>query len=684
VAADASFFAGKGVLMASFIPPPSFAPLEMDGDDTVDLARLESSIKNARDRLLSWQKPDGHWCGELEGDTILESEYVLLLTFLGRMGDPKIGKCARYLRGKQNEDGGWGNYPGGASDLSVTVKAYFALKITGDAATAPHMAKARECVLRLGGAENVNSFTRFYLAALGQIPYSSCPTVPPELLLLPKWFPLNIYRMSSWTRSIVVPLAIVQAHMPVTPLSPTLGIKELFSRDGADREAPACSRLQGRLFSWRNFFRLCDRGLKVYERFVPLTWRRRAIKAAEKWMIDHFDGSDGLGAIFPPMVYTLMALRSLGYGDDTPEFRWGEKHLNDFIIEEDDAIRLQPCVSPVWDTAIAIIALADAGMPADDPRLLAAADWLLEREIRNPGDWSVLQPHVKPSGWAFEYNNRWYPDLDDTAMVLLALSRTARFDQPACQEVVKRATAFLDGMQSSDHGWAAFDKDVCNPILECVPFADHNAMLDPTCPDITARVLECFAALGRGRDLPHVEKAVQYVLSHQEQEGCWYGRWGVNYVYGCWQALLGLSAIGYDMRHPRIRKAVDWLTNCQQASGGWGESADSYFDRSQMGKGLATASQTAWAVMALVASGDAESDACRRGVDYLLATLNADGSWDEPYFTGTGFPQVFYLRYHYYRQYFPLLALGRYRAAVAKSEAERVEAPSVLRLSRTA
>jgi squalene-hopene/tetraprenyl-beta-curcumene cyclase len=672
------------MLMASFNPPPSFAVPTANANDEIDLVSLKNSLRSAADTLCSWQKPDGHWCGELEGDTILESEYVLLQTFLGRIGDPRIGKCTRYLLGKQNPDGGWGNYPGGGSDLSVTVKAYFALKIAGHTPSSLHMMAAKDCVLRLGGAENVNSFTRFYLAALGQIPYSSCPSVPPGLVLFPKWFPLSIYRMSSWTRSIVVPLAIVQAHKPVVTLSPELGIKELFSRPGAERDLPEASRFQGRIFSWRNFFRLTDRMLKVYEWMVPVRFRKRGVKAAEKWMIDHFEGSDGLGAIFPPMVYTLMALRCLGYPDDSPEFKWGEKHLDDFIIEEGDEIRLQPCVSPIWDTAIAIIALADSGTPPDDPRLLAAADWLLGREIREPGDWTVLQPHVKPSGWAFEYNNRFYPDLDDTAMVLLALSKTSRYEEPRCQAVVERATSFLDGMQSSDHGWAAFDKDVCNPVLECVPFADHNAMLDPTCPDITARVLESFAALGRRRDVPHLERAVKYVLDHQEPEGCWYGRWGVNYIYGTWQALLGLSAIGYDMKHPRIRKAVDWLLRCQQENGGWGETADTYLDRSLMGTGPTTASQTAWAVMGLIAAGEAKSPAVRRGVEYLTATLKSDGTWDEPWFTGTGFPKVFYLRYHYYRQYFPLLALGRYHAVVAKSSADSAEAPQTIRLTRTA
>ncbi|HVJ79694.1 MAG TPA: squalene--hopene cyclase [Planctomycetia bacterium] len=663
--------------------PASFGGFSQPATSPLPAVALDDGLARGRRHLLGLQRPDGHWCAELEGDTILESEFILLQAILGRLGDPRIAKCARYLIAHQQSDGGWNNYPGGASDLSVTAKAYFALKIAGLSPDAPAMTRARQCVHSLGGAENVNSFTRFYFALLGQIPYSSCPTVPPELVLLPKWFPLSIYKMSSWSRTIVVPLALVQAHQPVTPLPANLGIKELFRAPGAEKAPPPAARIQGRFLSWQNFFRLADRGLKVYEKLVPVRWRRRAIKAAEKWMIDRFEGSDGLGAIFPPMVYAILALKALGYPESSAEFKWAEKQLDDLIIEENDAIRVQPCVSPVWDTAIAAIALADAGTPPDDPSLTSAADWLLAREIREPGDWSIHLPHVPPSGWAFEYRNRFYPDLDDTAMVLLALRRTARYGDVSCQQAVRRAVTFLEAMRSSDNGWAAFDKDIDNKVLEAVPFADHNAMLDPTCADITARVLEMFGDLGRRRGDPMVDAAVQYLLDRQEPEGCWYGRWGVNYIYGTWQALLGLAAVGYDMRHPKVRKAVDWLVLAQQSSGGWGESADTYIDRNLMGKGPATASQTGWAVMGLIAAGDADTVPCRRGVEYLLENQRPDGSWDEPEFTGTGFPKVFYLRYHYYRNCFPLLALGRYRAATAGKLAT-TDDPQVLPMNRRA
>ena len=599
--------------------PASFGGFSQPATSPLPAVALDDGLARSRRHLLGLQRPDGHWCAELEGDTILESEFILLQAILGRLGDPRIAKCARYLIAHQQSDGGWNNYPGGASDLSVTAKAYFALKIAGHPPDAPAMARARQCVHALGGAENVNSFTRFYFALLGQIPYSSCPTVPPELVLLPKWFPLSIYKMSSWSRTIVVPLALVQAHRPVTPLPANLGIKELFRAPGAEKAPPPAARIQGRFLSWQNFFRLADRGLKVYEKLVPVRWRRRAIKAAEKWMIDRFEGSDGLGAIFPPMVYAILALKALGYPESSAEFKWAEKQLDDLIIEENDAIRVQPCVSPVWDTA----------------------------------------------------------------MVLLALRRTSRFGDVACQHAVRRALVFLEAMRSSDNGWAAFDKDIDNKVLEAVPFADHNAMLDPTCADITARVLEMFGDLGRRRGDPMVDASVQYLLDKQEPEGCWYGRWGVNYIYGTWQALLGLAAVGYDMRHPKVRKAVDWLVLAQQSSGGWGESADTYIDRNLMGKGPATASQTGWAVMGLIAAGDADTVPCRRGVEYLLENQRPDGSWDEPEFTGTGFPKVFYLRYHYYRNCFPLLALGRYRAATAGKLAT-TDDPQVLPMNRRA
>ena len=625
---------------------------------------VDAAVTRSVGRFRALQHADGHWCGELEGDTILESEYVLLQVILGRLGDARIGKCAKYLLARQNAEGGWANYPGGTADASVSVKAYFALKLAGHDPTSAPMTAARECIHRLGGAGMVNSFTRFYLAALGQIPYEHCPSVPPELALLPKWFPLNLYAMSSWTRTIVVPLALFCAHRHVTAIPESLGIAELYRVPPTKDNLPPVARIQGRLVSWANFFRLCDRAIKLYERIPNNPLRRRGVEASEKWMLARFAGSDGLGAIYPPMVYSILALRVLGYAEDSSEVRWAEKQLDDLIIEEDGAMRLQPCVSPVWDTLWTMLAFADADVAPDDASLTAAADWLLDREISRRGDWTVMNPHLEPGGWAFEYNNQFYPDLDDTALALMVLDRTARRSEPKCRQATERAKRFLLGMQGSDAGWAAFDRDIDNEILEHVPFADHNAMLDPSCPDITARVLEVLGNLGHTPAEDFVGRAADFLLAHQEPEGCWYGRWGVNYVYGTWQTLLGLQAVGFDMADPRTVAAADWLEEVQQDDGGWGESCASYDDRDLMGQGQTTASQTAWAVMGLLAAGRPSGAAVRKGIAYLVRTQRPDGEWDEEPFTGTGFPKVFYLKYHYYRLYFPLLALGRYRRAL--------------------
>lgn len=632
-------------------------------DAADDAERIARSILSGRDLLLGLQCEDGHWCAELEGDTILESEFVLMQAILGRLDDPRISKCARYIAEKQQRDGGWSNYPDGPADVSVSVKAYFALKLAGRRPDEAPMQQARRRILDLGGAERVNSFTRFYLAALGQIPYSHCPSVPVEILLLPQWSRFNLYRMSSWTRTIVVPLSIVQAYRPVSAPPAGLGIVELFRQPPRENRLPEVARLSGRLASWENAFRLLDRAVKVYERYASGWLRPRALRMAEEWLLEHFEGSDGVGAIFPSMVYTVLALRCLGYSDDSPEMRWARKQIEDLVLEEEDSLRLQPCLSPVWDTTWTMAALAESGLSADHPALNQAADWLLDREVREPGDWSVRNPEIAPGGWAFEYANRFYPDVDDTATALMALRRTARFQETRCREAVERGLRFEIAMQSSDGGWGAFDRDVDDPILESIPFADHNAMLDPSCPDVTARVLEMLGEYGYGRNEPFVAKAIRFLLRRQEPEGCWFGRWGVNYIYGTWQALVGLRSIGYDMGHPRIRKAVEWLESVQQPSGGWGESCATYEDRSLMGQGPATPSQTAWAVLGLLAAGEATSSAVRGGVDYLARTQNADGSWTEPEFTGTGFPKVFYLKYHYYRLYFPLLALARYARA---------------------
>lgn len=656
--------------LAGQVAPKAFGVPAAAKSSTVDIDSLQAGIRSASDYLLSQQRTDGHWCAELEGDTILESEYVLLQAILGRVGDPRISKCCRYILTKQGADGGWSNYIGGPADISVSVKAYFALKIAGEDPKSPAMTRARECIRSIGGAEKVNSFTRYYLAALGQVPYNHCPTVPPELVLMPQWFPINLYAMSSWTRTIVVPLSIVSAHQPVTELPSRLGISELFLEPPMEHKLPPDSQFQGRMFTWPNFFRVMDKCVKIYHRFAPKAVRQHAIKAAEKWMFERFEGCDGLGAIFPPMVYTIIALKCLGYAEDSAEVQWAEKQLDDLIIEENDTIRLQPCVSPVWDTGWAIVALTDAEVSPNHPAINSAADWLIEREVREPGDWAKNNAGVEPSGWVFEYNNKFYPDVDDTAIVLMALHETGRYPEEACQQAFHRGLTFLLSMQCSDHGWAAFDKNINNQVLEAMPFADHNAMLDPSCPDITSRVLEMLGRIGYHRGKPFIDDAIRFVFEHQEPEGCWFGRWGVNYIYGTWQTLCGLSSIGYDMKHPRVQKAVQWLKSVQQADGGWGESCESYSDRSTMGKGPTTASQTAWAVLGLVAAGEEHSSAVERGIEYLLKTQRSDGNWDEPYFTGTGFPKVFYLRYHYYRLYFPLMAMARYKAAIAKSHPE--------------
>ena len=625
---------------------------------------LDHALDCSQSWLLDQQKEDGHWVGELEGDTILESEYILLKAFLGREGEKDCVKAARYLIGKElpSGAGGWSIYPGGPMDLSASVRAYFALKIVGVPIDEPVLARARDAIRDAGGAQACNSFTRFSLALLGQMSYDECPSVPPELALLPR--KMGLGAMSSWTRTIVVPLSIISALKPVRLLRPERGIAELF-RDDLPRVP---ERKTARLFSWTNLFLGLDRVLKTADRLLPRLFRQPGITAAHRWMLEHFEDSDGLGAIFPPMIYTIVALKCLGYADDSPTARWAFGHLEDLKIEEEDTVRLQPCVSPVWDTAIATIALADSPLADFHPALLRSVRWLLDREVRHEGDWSDRRPGVEPGGWFFEYRNRYYPDVDDTAMVLLALQRTALSNEPDVLAATARGVNWIESMQNRDGGWAAFDADIDSEILTHVPFADHNAILDPSCADITARVIEVLGDMGRRRDDPAIARALEYLWRTQEPEGCWYGRWGVNYIYGTWQVLLGLRAIEFPWTDPRVTKAADWLESVQQIDGGWGESCESYDDPWKKGQGAPTASQTAWAVNGLIAAGRADGESVRRGVAYLLDTQLADGSWDEESFTGTGFPRVFYLRYHLYRVYFPLMALARYRKAATQAE----------------
>ena len=706
-----------------FHDAPRFSPASRSGRDRL-AAPLRRAIAQTRQWLIGEQHAEGYWVGELEGDTILESEYILLLAYLGRQDSTEARKAARYIVKQQLPSGGWAMYPGGAIEVSGSVKAYFALKLTGHDPSAEYMQRARAAILAHGGADAVNSFTRFYLALLGQISYDECPAVPPEVMLLPKWFPINLYSVSSWSRTILVPLAVMSACQPVTEIAAEQGIRELFLKAPADWPPLRCPGLKGGtgLVSWDRFFRLVDAAWKGLQRSNLLPFRKRALAAAEHWMIERFDGSDGLGAIFPPMVWSVIALRCLGYRDDSPELRYCYERLEGLFIEEDDTLRLQPCKSPVWDTALTLRSLTASGV-ADHPAIDKAVRWLLDMQIHRPGDWCA-KVKVEPGGWCFEYANDFYPDVDDTAMVIMALqgqfaatqtdlgpqaslppelnlvaerrmAEAVRSPHDArgkaadpseslgrTTAAIQRAERWLLAMQNRDGGWGAFDRDNDHEFLCYVPFADHNAMIDPSTPDIAARVLEALGALGHRPGQPAVDRALAYLRRTQEADGSWFGRWGVNYIYGTWQVLTGLAAIGVPLDDPMIVAGANWLVSHQQPSGAWGESADSYAEPHLRGQGPATASQTAWAVLGLVAAGWHDHPAAVRGVRHLLAEQLPDGTWHEPEFTGTGFPRVFYLRYHLYRIYFPLLALSRWAVAVG-ADSEALE-PDVVSLAEHA
>ena len=667
---------------------------------------LRETIARTQQWLLDRQHEDGHWVAELEGDTILESEYILLLAYLGRHRTPVAIKAAQYILSQQTAAGGWGLYPGSGIDVSVSVKAYFALKLTGHDPSAEYMERARSAIRAAGGADAVNSFTRFYLALLGQIAYAECPAVPPEVMLLPRWFPINLYSVSAWTRTILVPLSIMSACQPVAKIDPELGIPELFKNGPQNLPPLRCPGLKGGtgLFSWDRFFRVADAAMHFCQRNRLLPLRKRALRAAERWMIERFEGSDGLGAIFPPMVWSIIALRCLGYAEDSPELRYCYARLDGLLIEEGETVRLQPCKSPVWDTAITLRALAASGLSSRDAAVAEGMRWLLDRQIKRPGDWSK-NTRVKAGGWCFEYANSFYPDLDDTAMVLMALEEQfsewpalpaaatvparagkrvttndgSAIDNSAILEetvqAIDRGEQWLLAMQNRDGGWGAFDRDNDRQFLCYVPFADHNAMIDPSTPDLTARVLEALGQLGHRQGHPAVDRAIAYLRSTQESDGSWFGRWGVNYIYGTWQVLTGLAAVGVSPQDPVMAAGAKWLLIYQQECGGWGESPNSYADPSLRGQGAVTASQTAWAIAGLVAAGLHDHPATRRGVRWLMQSQRADGGWDEPEFTGTGFPQVFYLRYHWYPIYFPLMALSQW--ATATGVASRTGVPSL-------
>ena len=643
---------------------------------------VDVALGRAREHLLTLQHPDGHWCGELEADSMLEADYIFLHTLL-ESGDPgRLQRAFTEMMRYQNDDGSWSIYPGGPGNISLSVKCYFSAKLMGLTADEPRMAKCREWILAHGGVIECNTFTKMYLCALGQYDYDAVPAIPPEIVLFPNWFYFNIYEISSWSRSILVPLAIMYAKKPFKKIQPEHGIDELYV-GGRANSILRLRRDRKKLFSWRNFFIVIDRIMHWSEAVHLRPLRKLAIKRAEKWMLDRLEMTDGLGAIYPAMMNAIIALRCLGYSEDDPQVIRARDEFEKLGIEQpatedmpEPTFRMQPCMSPVWDTAQAVYALGEAGLPADDPRMVKAADWLLSKEVRQKGDWAVKVPNVEPGGWYFEYNNEFYPDTDDTAQVLMALSKVTNPRERLQIQVAERAIDWEFAMQCKNGGWGSFDKDNTKMIFQYIPFADHNAMLDPPTVDITGRMLEMLAAYGYNQSDKRVQKAIQFILSEQEPDGSWFGRWGVNYIYGTFLVLRGLEAIGFDPLEPQVQQAAEWVRMVQNPDGGWGETCGSYDDPNLRGSGVSTPSQTAWALLALLAAGDDRSDSIAKGIRWLLTHQRPDGNWDESMgagptrqniITGTGFPRVFYLSYDMYRLYFPLLALTTYKKAMERA-----------------
>jgi squalene-hopene/tetraprenyl-beta-curcumene cyclase len=611
--------------------------------------------------LLGEQKPDGYWNGELMVDSTLVSDMVFFHHWDRSVDKEWQRKAVNHIFSMQLPDGGWNIYYGGPSEVNATIKAYLALKLAGVRVTDPRMLRARQIALSLGGVPRMNTFSKLYLALLGLYPWEYMPTIPCETLLLGKWFHVNFWDMSNWSRGMLVPLAIINHFKPTRPTF--VNLDELYPEGINERDlalAPDPEKI-----SWRNFFLWLDRLHKFAEWFAEHNihpFRKMALKKCETWMLERFEGADGLAAIFPAMLNSVIALKALGYKDDHPVLKHEWQELKRLQHEEKDSLRIEPCFSPVWDTAIVAICLHESGVPESHPALKKSAEWLMDKEIRFAGDWVHKNPaKVEPSGWVFEFNNKWNPDVDDTAMVLLALRKIPTDDPKRRDECFRRALKWMMSFQCKDGGWAAFDKDCTNNILEKVPFADHNAMLDPECADITARILELLGYENWDKNHSQIRRGIEFVRDHQEPDGSWYGRWGVNYIYGTWQALRGMRAMNWNMNEEWLQRGRLWLESVQLEDGGWGERCNTYDDPIYKGQGPSTASQTAWAVMGLCAFDDPENPALKRGVEYLVRTQNSDGSWTEHETTGTGFPKVFYLKYDIYRNAWPLLALATYK-----------------------
>ena len=629
-----------------------------------DTQRLQSGIASASRALLDVQKPDRHWVFELEADVTIPAEYILMRHYFAEPVDAVLEeKIAKYLRRMQNDNGGWSLFYGHEFDMSASVKAYFALKMVGDSIDAPHMKKAREAMLARGGAVKSNVFTRIMLALFGVLSWKAVPMMPVEIMLLPRWFPFHLTKVSYWARTVIVPLLVLMTYKPRAKNPRGISIDELFLDDpktiGPRPKAPHQSQM------WFTTFALIDRALRLADLLFPKAMRKRAVARAETFVTERLNGVDGLGAIFPAMVNSVMMYDVLGYPQDHPNRKTARESIERLLVIKDDEAYCQPCVSPVWDTALAAHAMIEAGSAADLEAAKASLDWLLPRQVLDvKGDWVDKRPDVRPGGWAFQYNNAHYPDLDDTAVVVLAMDRVRRMDGTTkYDEAIARAKEWILGLQSVDGGWAAFDADNLEYYLNNIPFSDHGALLDPPTDDVTARCVSMLAQLGDTLETSEaMRRGVEYLRRTQLADGSWFGRWGINYIYGTWSVLCALNAAGVPHNDPMIAKAADWLEAIQNADGGWGEDGNSYkLDYKGYERSGTTASQTAWATLALMAAGRVDNTATQNGIDCLVQSQRADGFWQEPDYTGGGFPRVFYLRYHGYSKFFPLWAMARYR-----------------------
>ncbi len=617
---------------------------------------LDRSIAAAREAHLAAQSAEGYWVFELEADCTIPAEYIMMMHFLDEIDSSLEAKLATYLRSRQAQHGGWPLYHGGELDLSASVKVYYALKLAGDGPDAPHMVRARAAILAHGGAARTNVFTRIALALFGQIPWRGVPYIPVEIMLLPRWFPFHTHKVSYWSRAVMVPLFILTTLKPRASNPRRTDIRELFTTP--PEEERHYFRRTGLL---NRVFLALDRLGRMIDRFVPRAMRKHAIERAEHWVLERLNGDGGLGAIFPAMVNALEMLVVLGYPKDDPRRVTAKRAIEKLLVVQGSTAYCQPCVSPIWDTALASLAMQEEGSLASRAAVGRALEWLKPLQVlEGPGDWRVRRPGLRGGGWAFQFLNSYYPDLDDTAAVVWAMDGSAHRER--CADSVARALDWLVGMQSRNGGFASFDADNTYYYLNEIPFADHGALLDPPTSDVTARVVAVLGRVGRPQDRAALERAIAYLRREQEPDGPWFGRWGTNYIYGTWSVLTAFAQAGVSREDPAVRRAVRWLLEKQNADGGWGESNDSYANRSLAGGPTeSNPYQTAWALLALLASGEVGCEPVRRGIEFLLSTQGADGLWHHPTFTAPGFPRVFYLKYHGYCAYFPLWALAAYR-----------------------